>query len=169
MINREIDNDNFIDILNTRFLKQDEQKDPRNGGVISLFLEALKKEEEEGGRRLFPPMQSSHCSRGISSTSRSRIILRPPPSSITIFLPAIKGCTYQHSIPVPCVQWKIYPPRRISILSLPLFARETWPKILTRRDQEEEEEEEESDGRGRGSPLRRRRQKNRGKRFDSPW
>lgn len=118
-------------------MKQDEQKDPRNGGVISLFLEALKK-EEEGGRRLFPPMQSSHCSRGISSTSRSRIILRPPPSSITIFLPAIKGCTYQHSIPVPCVQWKIYPPRRISILSLPLFARETWPKILTRRDQEEE-------------------------------
>lgn len=121
-------------------MKQDEQKDPRNGGVISLFLEALKKEEEEGGRRLFPPMQSSHCSRGISSTSRSRIILRPPPSSITIFLPAIKGCTYQHSIPVPCVQWKIYPPRRISILSLPLFARETWPKILTRRDQEKEEE-----------------------------
>ena len=120
-------------------MKQDEQKDPRNGGVISLFLEALKK-EEEGGRRLFPPMQSSHCSRGISSTSRSRIILRPPPSSITIFLPAIKGCTYQHSIPVPCVQWKIYPPRRISILSLPLFARETWPKILTRRDQEKEEE-----------------------------
>lgn len=121
-------------------MKQDEQKDPRNGGVISLFLEALKKEEEEGGRRLFPPMQSSHCSRGISSTSRSRIILRPPPSSITIFLPAIKGCTYQHSIPVPCVQWKIYPPRRISILSLllSLFARETWPKILTRRDQEEE-------------------------------
>ena len=121
-------------------MKQDEQKDPRNGGVISLFLEALKneEEEEEGGRRLFPPMQSSHCSRGISSTSRSRIILRPPPSSITIFLPAIKGCTYQHSIPVPCVQWKIYPPRRISILSLPLFARETWPKILTRRDQEEE-------------------------------
>lgn len=120
-------------------MKQDEQKDPRNGGVISLFLEALKK-EEEGGRRLFPPMQSSHCSRGISSTSRSRIILRPPPSSITIFLPAIKGCTYQHSIPVPCVQWKIYPPRRISILSLSLFARETWPKILTRRDQEKEEE-----------------------------
>lgn len=121
-------------------MKQDEQKDPRNGGVISLFLEALKneEEEEEGGRRLFPPMQSSHCSRGISSTSRSRIILRPPPSSITIFLPAIKGCTYQHSIPVPCVQWKIYPPRRISILSLSLFARETWPKILTRRDQEEE-------------------------------
>lgn len=36
------------------------------------------------------------------------------------------------------LQWKIYPPRRISILSLPLFARETWPKILTRRDQEEE-------------------------------
>ena len=29
-------------------MKQDEQKDPRNGGVISLFLEALKKEEEEG-------------------------------------------------------------------------------------------------------------------------
>lgn len=70
----------------------------RNGGVISLFLEALRKGGGGGGGTLFPPMQSSLLARRI----RSRVIPTSS-SSITIFLPAIKGCTspsaYQHSIP----------------------------------------------------------------------
>lgn len=108
--------------------------------MISLFLEALKKTKEEGARG-----RSSHrcnhrsCSRGIflahSLTHHPRP--PPPPSSITIFLPAIKGCTspsaYQHSIPstgksiLPTISSPL-----LHDLFAPQAALTTWCKIKPR-------------------------------------